>query len=153
MHKIKKTFHLAYAHRLLGYKGRCKNLHGHNGVVEVTLQASKLNSESMVMDFTELGRVVKKWLDSNLDHKVILSKNDPLLKILGKESQACFETTGNPTAEILAELIFRTLKRSGLKVEEVAFWETPAAMASYKEEELLPLTPIRHPDTRYGRKQ
>ena len=28
MHKIKKTFHLAYGHRLLNYKGKCENLHG-----------------------------------------------------------------------------------------------------------------------------
>ena len=133
MYKIKKTFHLAYGHRLLGHKGKCSSLHGHNGVVEVTLKASKLNGENMVMDFTELGHKVKDWLDSNLDHKVILSKKDPLLKVLMKENQTCFETAQNPTAEILAELIFKALKGLGLKVDEVAFWETPTSMANYRE--------------------
>ena len=133
MYKIKKIFHIAYGHRLLNHKGKCKNLHGHNGVVEVTLKAETLDHENMVMDFTALGNAVKAWLDFNLDHKVILSKKDPLLKILRKENQACFETTMNPTAEILAELIFRSLESSGLKIEKVAFWETPTAMASYRK--------------------
>ena len=132
MYKIKKTFNLAYGHRLLNHKGKCKNLHGHNAVVEVTLKAETLNHEKMVMDFTALGTAVKAWLDLNLDHKVILSKKDPLLKILRKENQACFETALNPTAEILAELIFKSLKKSGLKIDEVAFWETPTSMASYR---------------------
>lgn len=133
MFTVKKTFHLAYAHRLLHYKGKCENLHGHNGLVEVTLKARRLNHEKMVMDFTELGRTVKKWLDDNLDHKVLLSKKDPLLKLLREEGQACFTTAQNPTAEILAELIFKALERSGLPVHKVAFWETPASMAGYKK--------------------
>ena len=131
MYKIKKVFSIAYGHRLLNHKGKCRNLHGHNGVVEVTLKAARLNRDNMVMDFTGLGGIVKAWLDSNLDHKVILSKNDPLLKVLKKEGQSCFVTPQNPTAEILAELIFKALNSSGLKVEEVVFWETPTSMASY----------------------
>ena len=133
MFRVKKTFHLAYAHRLLNYKGKCENLHGHNGLVEVNLRTRRLNSEKMVMDFTELARVAKKWLDDNLDHKVILSKKDPLLKLLQKEGQACFTTAQNPTAEILAELIFKALRKSGLPVAKVAFWETPTSMAGYKK--------------------
>ena len=133
MHRISKTFHIAYGHRLLGHKGKCGNLHGHNGLVEITLKTKVLNREKMVMDFADLGRAVKKWLDDNLDHKVLLSKKDPLLKLLRKEGQACFTTAHNPTAEILAELIFKVLRRSGLPVEEAVFWETPSSMASYKE--------------------
>ena len=133
MFTIKKTFHLAYAHRLMHHKGKCKNLHGHNALVEVTLKARKLNSQKMVMDFTELARIMKKWLDDNLDHKVILSKKDPLLKLLQKEGQDCFTTEQNPTAEILAELIFKALERSGHPVAKVAFWETPTSMAGYKK--------------------
>lgn len=133
MHKIKKTFHLAYGHRLLNYKGKCENLHGHNGVVEVTLKTAGLNHEKMVMDFTELGKKVKTWLDDNLDHKVILCKADPLAPVLKKQGQACFLTADNPTAEILAKLIFDAAKTMKLPVNEVAFWETPTSMASYSK--------------------
>ena len=132
MYRIKKTFNIAYGHRLLGHKGKCKNLHGHNGVVEVTMKAAKLNRAGMVMDFAELGETVKAWLDSNLDHKLILAETDPLVPILKKQGQPCFLTPDGPTAETLAELIFKALKGSGLKVEEVVFWETPTSMASYR---------------------
>jgi 6-pyruvoyltetrahydropterin/6-carboxytetrahydropterin synthase len=133
MFYVKKTFHIAYAHRLLDYDGKCENLHGHNGLIEVALRARGLNSEKMVMDFTRLSAVVRTWLDDNLDHKVILSKKDPLLKALQKEGQACYTVPANPTAETLAELIFRTLARKGLPVAEVVFWETPTSAASYRK--------------------
>lgn len=132
MHKIKKTFHLAYGHRLLNYNGKCENLHGHNGVVEVTLKAARLNSERMVMDFTELGRTVKAWLDENLDHKVILAEADPLAPVLKAQGQACYLTAENPTAEVLAKLIYDRARALRLPVDEVAFWETPTSMALYR---------------------
>lgn len=133
MHKIKKTFHLAYGHRLLNYNGKCENLHGHNGVVEITLKAAKLNAERMVMDFTELGRLMKTWLDENLDHKVILAKADPLVPVLRKQGQACYLTAQNPTAEELAKLVFDTAASLRLPVDEVAFWETPTSAAYYRK--------------------
>ncbi len=134
MYKIKKTFHLAYGHRLLNYKGKCENLHGHNGVVEVTLKAASLNHERMVMDFTELGGKVKLWLDENLDHKIILAKADPLAPLLKEQGQLCYLTDENPTAELLAELLFsRFTGELKLPVHKIAFWETPTSMASYKK--------------------
>ncbi|MBI4350286.1 MAG: 6-carboxytetrahydropterin synthase [Elusimicrobia bacterium] len=133
MYKIKKTFHLAYGHRLLNYKGKCENLHGHNGVVEVTLKAAKLNREKMVMDFTELGRKMKTWLDENLDHKVILAKADPLVPVLRGQGQDCFLTADNPTAETLAKLVFDAARGMKLPVAEAVFWETPTSMAAYRE--------------------
>lgn len=134
MHKIKKIFHLAYGHRLPNHKGKCKNLHGHNGAVEVILAATELNRGNMVLDFAELGGKVKAWLDANLDHKVILAGTDPLAPVLKKEGQACFLTDGDPTAEALAKLLFDRFT-AGLKlpVDEIIFWETPASMASYKK--------------------
>ena len=133
MYKVKKTFHLAYGHRLLNYKGKCENLHGHNGVVEVSIKAAELNDEKMVMDFTELGAKVKTWLDDNLDHKVILAKADPLAALLAAQGQKCFLTEENPTAEVLARLIYEAARKDlGLPVSKVAFWETPTSAAAYK---------------------
>lgn len=132
-YKVKKTFHLAYGHRLLNYKGKCENLHGHNALVEVTLRAEKLDGDSMVMDFTELGGRMKAWLDGNLDHKVILAKADPLASVLGEQGQACFLTDENPTAEVLARLVYEEAAAMGLPVDEAAFWETPTSMAAYRK--------------------
>lgn len=133
MFAIKKTFHISYGHRLHPYTGKCANLHGHNAVIKVTLQTGKLNAQGMVMDFNEVGARVKKWLDATLDHKVLLSNKDPLLKLLRADGQECFPVLGSPTAEVLAELIFDALKKQGLPVIKVAFKETETSQASYKE--------------------
>ena len=100
---------------------------------EVTLKAARLDRQKMVMDFTELGRKMKTWLDENLDHKVILAKADPLVPVLKAQGQLCYLTAENPTAEILAKLVYDTARALRLPVDEAAFWETPTSMASYRE--------------------
>ncbi len=131
---VKKVFEVSYAHRLLNYNGKCENLHGHNGKVEVILEVNKLDNQMMVMDFIKLKEIVRSWLDENMDHKVILSKKDPLVKILKKAKQELFETDENPTAEVLAQIIKNKLKEKGLSIKEVRFWETDTSMAAIKEE-------------------
>ena len=132
MFKVSKTVTFAYGHRLLDYQGKCENLHGHNGRVELTLGAPVLNGEKMVADFTTFGAALKFWIEENFDHKVILCSRDPLLKILKANGQSCYETKDNPTAEILAELIFTEMKKLELPVSKVRFWETDTSAASYK---------------------
>lgn len=133
MYKVKKTFSLAYGHRLLNYNGKCENLHGHNGKIEIIIKAENLDEENMVIDFTLIAEKLKTWLNANLDHKIILSKKDPLLKILRAEGQLCYETAENPTAEALAELIFEKAKEIFPNVCEVKFWETDSSCAIYSE--------------------
>jgi 6-pyruvoyltetrahydropterin/6-carboxytetrahydropterin synthase len=133
MRKISRTISFAYGHRLHEHKGKCAGLHGHNADVELTLESRELNGESMIMDFSEVNAALKSWIDSNLDHKTILCAKDPLLNTLRQAGQPCFETQASPTAEALAELIYRAMKTAGLPVSEVKFWETADSMASYSE--------------------
>ncbi len=134
MFKVSKTVTFAYGHRLLDYQGKCENLHGHNGRVELTLSARTLGSGKMVADFTTVGAALKGWLDANFDHKVILCSRDPLLKAMKEHGQEYFITPDNPTAEVMAELIFNEMKKLGLPVCKVKFWETDTSVASYKED-------------------
>ena len=134
MYKITKSVTFCYGHRLLEHKGKCKNLHGHNGLAEVTLAVSALNSQKMVADFGDLGKALKNWLDANFDHKVILASRDPLLKVLKEQGQECFETAENPTAEVMSELLFREMKKLGFPVRKVRIWETPTSAACFSED-------------------
>ena len=134
MHKITKSVTFAYGHRLPDHTGRCRNLHGHNGRAEVTLASETLDAQSMVADFGDVGKALKGWLDANLDHKVILRAGDPLLKALREQGQECFATEGSPTAEAMAALIFREMKRLGFPVSEVRFWENETAAARHSED-------------------
>ncbi len=133
MYKIKKVFNIAYGHRLLNYDGKCSNIHGHNGKIEINLKSPELNNEAMVVDFTLISEKLKKWLNDNLDHKIILSESDPLLKTLRAEGQKCFATTENPTAEILAELILKKTQEEFPFVYKVKFWETDSCCAVYEK--------------------
>jgi 6-pyruvoyltetrahydropterin/6-carboxytetrahydropterin synthase len=133
---VVKTFEISYAHRLLNYNGKCENLHGHNGKIEIEISTYNLNNEEMVMDFTEIKEKAGRWLNENLDHKTILSRKDPLVKALKKNHQKLFLTDRNPTAEILCQIIYENLNKLGIKAETIKFWETDSSVAIYKKEEL-----------------
>lgn len=133
MFSISRDFSFCYGHRLLNYEGKCRNLHGHNGLVRVTLSAGELNSTGMVRDFSELKEVLGGWIDENLDHRMILAENDPLLPILTATQTAVFPMKTNPTAEHLAELLFRVAADSGFPVQKVEFRETDKCRAVYEK--------------------
>src|SRR5712691_644802 len=80
--QVTKVIHFCYGHRLLEYEGKCRYLHGHNGVLEVDVDARSLDNLGMVIDFGVVNDVVKTWVDDNLDHKMLLSKADPVIAAL-----------------------------------------------------------------------
>ncbi len=131
MHRITKVIHFSYGHRLLNYKGKCRFLHGHNGKVEITLRSEILDERGMLMDFTDLKTKVKSWIDNNLDHRMILRKDDPAVPHLQELGEPLFLMDENPTAENIAKLIFNYIKKLGLPVEEVRLWETESSFATY----------------------
>ena len=133
IHKVTKEIHFCYGHRLVNYDGKCRYLHGHNGKVEIEIMADHLDHRGMVVDFGDINRVVKAWIDNELDHKMLLCKDDPMLKILQGVNEPCFVTEENPTAENIAKLIFRYAASQGLKVSKVRLWETATSYATYQE--------------------
>ena len=133
MYKVLKEIHFCYGHRLLNYDGKCAHPHGHNGKVEIELASKTLDERGMVFDFGDMKEIIQKWLDSELDHKMILKKGDPLINSLKSLGEPYFEMDENPTAEALAKLIFQYAKTKKLPVAKVTFWETVSSSASYSE--------------------
>ena len=131
MFTVTETLDFIYGHRLLRYKGKCAHLHGHNGRVEVVVATKSLDDQSMVTDFSEIGRVVGRFLDENLDHKLLLHKDDPLVEVLRRHDEPIFVMDCDPTAEAIARLICERARLGGLDVAEVRLWETPNSVASY----------------------
>jgi 6-pyruvoyltetrahydropterin/6-carboxytetrahydropterin synthase len=88
MYEIDKTFSFCYSHRVFvqkldltlterGHtKPKCRMIHGHEGKVQVFLQSEQLNEQKMVFDFVCMGHI-KDFLDDYIDHRFILSKDDP----------------------------------------------------------------------------
>ncbi len=131
MYRVTEIVHFCYGHRLLHYQGKCSRLHGHNGKVEIVLASPSLDAQSMVADFSDINRVVQGWIDENLDHKLLLHKDDPLAKVLQSHDEPVFLMDADPTAEAIARLIYDHAASQGLKVSEVRLWETDSSVAAY----------------------
>jgi 6-pyruvoyltetrahydropterin/6-carboxytetrahydropterin synthase len=131
MFRVSREISFCYGHRLLDYEGKCRHLHGHNGKAEITIEAHGLDSRGIVIDFSEIRRVVQQWIDENLDHRMILRRDDPAVPALQQAGEPIYLLEGNPTAENLARLIFDVAAAEGYPVVEVRFWETPHCSATY----------------------
>lgn len=111
------------AHLLAEIGGKCEELHGHNFKVEVTVGASRLTSEGILIDF----RLVKKWLKEILDEMDHQHLND-LPFFAGK----------NPSSENIAHYIYEEMlvriKETKVKMLHVKIWESENAAVTYSEE-------------------
>ena len=60
----------------------------------------------MVADFSDIKRLMKGWIDRELDHKMILRHDDPLVAPLQALGEPIYLLESNPTVERIAKLIF-----------------------------------------------
>ncbi len=132
-YRVMKEVHFCYGHRLLNYDGKCQFLHGHNARVQIILSGKKCDKRGMVVDFGDIERLIKTWLEENLDHKTLLSKDDSLIKEFKKWKQPVFVMDENPTAEAIAKLIYQIAAKNKLPIKEICLWETPTSYASYSQ--------------------
>lgn len=133
MFTVARDFSFSYGHRLYRYEGKCRRLHGHNAEVRVEVQMDELNDQGMALDFVNLKAIVGKWIDDELDHRVFLDKDDPMAKVLQELGEPVVVVDGNPTAELLAKIIYDRVAEFGLNVKRVDFWETKNCRASYSK--------------------
>ena len=130
-YSVTKRVEFCYGHRLLDYDGICKHPHGHNAVAEIEVRTAELDERAMVCDFSDIKRVVTGWVDRELDHKMILRRDDPLVEPLRALGEPVYLVDSNPTVECIARLIHHQAKASGLPVVRVTVWETPSSCATY----------------------
>ncbi len=109
------------AHALYGYDGKCKNIHGHNYKLFVTIIGEPISNKSdvkfgMVMDFDDLKKIVKSEIINEFDHSVIFNKNSPhkeLADELIKNGHKVILANYQPTIE---EMIVDFAKRISSKL-------------------------------------
>lgn len=120
MYRLTVSDSFSAAHRLCGYEGACRNLHGHNWKVKVCLASRELDEIGMAMDFGEIKRILSGLLEE-LDHAYL---ND--LPAFKKQ---------NPTSENLARYIFERfedeLKGTQVKIESVEIGESERSAVVY----------------------
>lgn len=118
MHRLRIESHFDAAHKLIGYEGKCAELHGHTWKVEVFVVGEKLDDIGILVDFSMLKEKMNKIIDK-LDHKIL---ND-------------VKEIGNPTCENISKYIFENLKDllEHVKLEKVRVWEGRKSWCEYCE--------------------
>ncbi|MFD0799592.1 6-pyruvoyl tetrahydropterin synthase family protein [Maribacter chungangensis] len=80
--RITKQFNFETGHALYGYDGKCRNVHGHSYKLSVTVIGQPITDTShvklgMVIDFTDLKKIVKEEIVNKFDHATVFNKNTP----------------------------------------------------------------------------
>ena len=133
MFRVTREIDFCYGHRLLNYEGKCRYLHGHNGRAVISIEGDNLDNRGMIVDFADIKRTVSTWIDENLDHRMLLHREDPVVPILQEMGEPLWLLDENPTAENIAKLIYTESNSLGVPIVEVRLWETPRCYATYSE--------------------
>jgi 6-pyruvoyltetrahydropterin/6-carboxytetrahydropterin synthase len=84
--RITKQFSFETGHALYGYDGKCKNVHGHSYKLSVTVIGTPISDSSnvkfgMVIDFSDLKKIVKEEIVDQFDHATVFNKNTPHVEL------------------------------------------------------------------------
>ena len=127
-----RKFNFDAAHRVKNHESKCKHLHGHRFLVEVTFAAEKgLDDVGRVIDFGVLKEILGTWIDDNLDHNILLFEEDrPLGDLIASYTgQEVFYLPFNPTAENIAYYLLHEvcpkLFTGDAKCIKLKIYETP----------------------------
>jgi 6-pyruvoyltetrahydropterin/6-carboxytetrahydropterin synthase len=111
---VTRVFTFEAAHQLPWYPGKCQRLHGHSYRLEVTVEGP-IRPDGMVVDFAELREIVDRDIVDRYDHQYL---NDFL---------------DNPTAELLAQEIWKLIEAAQLSITRLRLWETANCMVEISQ--------------------
>lgn len=125
------------AHRIMYHESKCKHVHGHRYVAEVTFAIDERDTMGRVIDFGVIKDRLGEWINTHWDHTLILSAED---KKLGDDvevitGQTVFYMKAQPTAENMADYLLQSVcpglfsDIDGLQCSRVRLYETPNCYA------------------------
>jgi 6-pyruvoyltetrahydropterin/6-carboxytetrahydropterin synthase len=140
--RITKKFSFETGHALYGYDGKCKNVHGHSYKLNVTVIGTPINDKDnvkfgMVIDFTDLKKIVKEEIVDVFDHATVFNKNTPhveLAKELKDRGHCVLLVDYQPTSEMMvidfADKIQKRLPNN-IKLHSLKLQETESSFAQW----------------------
>ena len=144
---ITKEIEIDMAHRVCFHKSKCRNLHGHRYKIEVGVDDKLIDQYGksdygMVIDFSDLKKIMMEELDEKFDHGAIFFNEDPykqklleLLELNDQRKDKLHFVDFIPTAENLSKYWFELIKPKldiiGIQIYHVKVWETPTSTAVY----------------------
>jgi 6-pyruvoyltetrahydropterin/6-carboxytetrahydropterin synthase len=134
--RITKQFSFETGHALYGYDGKCKNVHGHSYKLSVTVIGKPISDSDhvkfgMVIDFSDLKKIVKEEIVDVFDHATVFNKNTPhveLAKELQQRDHNVLLVDYQPTSEMMVidfakkinQRLPNNIKLHSLKLQETA---------------------------------
>ncbi len=140
--RITKQFSFETGHALYGYDGKCKNVHGHSYKLSVTVMGQPITDSSnvkfgMVIDFTDLKKIVKEEIVDVFDHATVFNKNTPHIE-LAKELKArdhhVILVDYQPTSEMMVIDFAKKIKDrlpENIKLHAIKLQETDTSFAEW----------------------
>jgi 6-pyruvoyltetrahydropterin/6-carboxytetrahydropterin synthase len=112
--RVRRRFRFEAAHRLPRHPGKCRELHGHSYALLVTVELPVDPESGMGIDFADLKAIVRREVVDHLDHRCV---NDLI---------------ENPTAELMAEWMWRRLVEHLPGLVEIELHETEDSSVVYR---------------------
>ncbi len=117
--RITKQFSFETGHALYGYDGKCKNVHGHSYKLSVTVFGKPISDSThvkygMVIDFSDLKKIVKEEIVNVFDHATVFNKNTPhveLAKELEDRGHNVLLVDYQPTSEMMVIDFSKKIKK------------------------------------------
>lgn len=143
--RVTREFTFEMAHVLRNYDGPCRNVHGHSYRLFVTVSGLPVNDrtdpkDGMVIDFTDLKRIVLENIVDVFDHSVVVSrdfdseKREMMTKTFGNTVVVDYQ----PTCENLISDFAAILKSkipAGVKLHSLKLYETARSYAEWHSED------------------
>jgi 6-pyruvoyltetrahydropterin/6-carboxytetrahydropterin synthase len=140
--RITKQFSFETGHALYGYDGKCKNVHGHSYKLSVTVIGNPITDTSnvkygMVIDFSDLKKIVKEEIVDLFDHATVFNQNTPhieLAKELSTRGHHVILVDYQPTSENMvvdfAQKIINRLPNQ-IQLHSLKLQETESSFAEW----------------------
>lgn len=95
---------IPFAHRLPHHDGRCRFVHGHNWNITLTFAGGRTPPNEFIIDFGKMDSI-KEWIDKNLDHALLIERDDPAFELFTARDGDLWKLTVVPcgSTEMLAE--------------------------------------------------
>jgi 6-pyruvoyltetrahydropterin/6-carboxytetrahydropterin synthase len=140
--RITKQFSFETGHALFGYDGKCKNVHGHSYKLSVTVIGKPISNNTnvkfgMVIDFSDLKKIVKREIVDVFDHATVFNKNTPhveLAKELEVRGHNVLLVDYQPTSEMMVIDFSQKIKKylpENIQLHSLKLQETETSFAEW----------------------
>ncbi|MBA6151824.1 6-pyruvoyl trahydropterin synthase family protein [Gelidibacter maritimus] len=140
--RITKQFSFETGHALYGYDGKCKNVHGHSYKLSVTVIGTPISNVEnakfgMVIDFSDLKKIVKDEIVDVFDHATVFNKNTPhveLAEMLKVRGHSVLLVDYQPTSEMMVIDFAEKIKKhlpDAIQLHSLKLQETDTSFAEW----------------------